>query len=86
MSGIVINSLYILKTLKFNDVIIESLIGENQIEYKEETFDFFKSDSNDDEYLNIKENDDYDAINKNDGTLVDEDEIEVEETDDELND
>ena len=39
LNGTVINSLNILKTIKFNDAVLDSLIGDNKIEYKEEKFD-----------------------------------------------
>lgn len=84
LTNTVINSLYILKTLKFNNVVIESLIGENKIEYKEEKFDLFKSDSNDDEYLDIIKDEDDSYIIENKENLFDEDKIELEE-EDELN-
>lgn len=85
LTSTVINALYILKTLSFNDVVIDSLIGENKIEYKEEKFDLFKSDSNDDGYLNIIEDDDKDSTEeeKDDEFLSDEDTIKI-ENDDEL--
>ena len=84
LTNTVINSLYILKTLKFNNVVIESLIGENKIEYKEEKFNLFKSDSDDDEYLDTIDEEDDSYIVENKENLFDEDKIELEE-DDELN-
>lgn len=67
LTNTIMNSLYILKTLKFNDAVIDSLIGENKIEYKEEKFDLFKSDSDDNGYLDI--------IEKNDEKYEEEDEL-----------
>ena len=63
--------------MKFNDSVIDSLIGENKIEYKEEKFDLFKSDSDDDGYLDIidKDNDKYEDDNDE---LLDDDKIDIE--------
>ena len=77
LNGVVINSLNILKTIKFNDIIIESLIGENQIEYKEEKFNLFGSEPANDSYLDIIDDQKKDETNK-DKTLVDEDKIIIE--------
>lgn len=83
LTSTVINSLTILNTLKFNDVVIDSLIGENKIEYKEEKFNLFKSDSDDDGYLNIVEDNNTTTGSNNEDILVDEETIEIED-DDEL--
>ena len=74
------NSLYILKTLDFNDVVIDSLIGENKIEYKEEKFNL-KVSKSEEEYLGVGSSDDDSEF---DNILIDEDTIEL-ENDDELN-
>jgi len=80
ITTVVMNSLYILKTLDFNDVVIDSLIGENKIEYKEEKYNLKVSESKE-EYLGVgKKEDETDR----DDILVDEDTIEL-ENDDELN-
>ena len=80
LTTVVMNSLYILKTLDFNDVVIDSLIGENKIEYKEEKFNLEVSED-EEEYLGVRdEEDDSDE----EDILVDEDTIEL-ENDDELN-
>ena len=73
------NSLYILKTLDFNDVVIDSLIGENKIEYKEEKFNLKVSES-EEEYLGVGNSNDDSEF---DNILIDEDTIEL-ENDDEL--
>jgi hypothetical protein len=41
----------ILNSFKYNDKIIASMIGENQISYEEEEFSLFKSEGNSDDYL-----------------------------------
>jgi hypothetical protein len=79
LNGTIINSLLILKTLRYNDAVIESLIGENKIEYKEEKYNL-KVSKTEAEYLGVANSDD-DSIH--DDILVDEDTIEL-ENDDEL--
>ena len=80
LSSTVLNSLVILNTIKFNDAVIDSLIGENKIEYKEEKFNLFNSDSNNDGYLNIDENHTSNQ-NKEEDELIDEEIIEIEDFD-----
>lgn len=77
LNGTIINSLSVLKSLRFNDAVIDSLIGENQIEYKEEKFDLFGSESTDDGYLDIID-DKYYGEDNDDEILVDEDRIVIE--------
>ena len=79
LTTVVMNSLYILKTLDFNDVVIDSLIGENKIEYKEEKFNLKVSES-EEEYLGVGNSNDDSEF---DNILIDEDTIEL-ENDDEL--
>ncbi len=79
LSSTVLNSLVILNTIKFNDAVIDSLIGENKIEYKEEKFNLFNSNSSNDGYLNIGEN--HNSKEENDDELVDEEVIKIEDFD-----
>lgn len=57
------NMCAILRTVKFNDVVLESLIGENVLDYKEEDYTLFKEDSSSREnFLDVvkkEETDDY---------------------------
>lgn len=75
--GTIINSLNVLKTIKFNDAVLDSLIGENKIEYKEEKFDLFSSEKDDDGYLDIMD-DEYYGETDDDSILVDDDRIVIE--------
>ena len=43
LSSVINNICYVLRSVKFNDKVLESLIGENVLSYKEETFNIFKS-------------------------------------------
>lgn len=47
------NMCYILRTIKFNDIILESLIGDNILSYKEENFSLFKSDNSKEDFLDV---------------------------------
>ena len=69
---------YILRSVDFNDSIIESLIGEKTLNYQEETFNIFKSNGSDSgEFLDIAEEYDEGRINsKNEDTLEIEENIE----------
>lgn len=85
LTSTIINALYILRTLDFNDVVIDSLIGENKIEYKEEKFNLYKSDTDDDSVLNIVEKDEqYDGEEEKDDDILNDDNIKIKD-DDELN-
>ena len=58
----IINMCYILRSFKFNDKVLESLIGENILDYKEEDYSLFKTDSSKETYMEVvkrSENDDY---------------------------
>ncbi len=43
----------ILRTVKYNDVILESLVGENILDYKEEDYTLFKPDSSKEKFLDV---------------------------------
>ena len=43
----------ILRTIQYNDVILESLIGENVLDYKEEDYTLFKADSSKETFLDV---------------------------------
>ena len=62
---------YILRSVKFNKATIESLIGEKLLNYKEESFNIFKANGNDNSnFLDIAEEYDDGRINsKNEDTL-----------------
>ena len=58
------NICYILRSVKFNDVVIESLIGENALDYKEEDYSLFKADSNKESYMDVIKRNESDDYNK----------------------
>ena len=56
------NMCYILRSVKFNDSVLNSLIGENVLNYQEEDYNLFKADSNKESYMDVakrNENEDY---------------------------
>ena len=53
LTNAVNNMCYILRTIKFNDVVLESLIGENILSYKEENFSLFKTESSKENFLDV---------------------------------
>lgn len=56
----VTNMCYILRSVKFNDAVLESLIGDNILDYKEEDYTLFKSDSSKEEFLDVVEREETD--------------------------
>ena len=67
---------YILQSVKFHDKVLESLIGDNVLSYKEESFNIFESHSNSDE--SVLEFEDYVDADVEAGS-VDKDNFEIHE-------
>jgi len=64
---------YVLSSIEFNDEVLESLIGENKLNYKEEVFTIFKPKREVGNFLDyVKE---YDNYTEEDKEVYDEDEI-----------
>ena len=51
LAGVVTNMCYILRSVKFNDAVLESLIGDNILSYKEEEFTLFDTNESSDVFL-----------------------------------
>ncbi|MBQ8535631.1 MAG: hypothetical protein IJ463_08115 [Bacilli bacterium] len=58
------NMSYILRSVKFNRTIVESLVGENVSEYDEENFSLFKADVSTESFLDVVERTETDAYRK----------------------
>ena len=58
------NMCSILRTVKFNNKILESLIGENVLDYKEEDYTLFKADSSKENFLDVVEREETDLYKK----------------------
>ena len=61
---VITNMCSILRTVKFNDTILESLIGENALDYKEEEYTLFKSDSSKENFLDVVKKEETDQYKK----------------------
>lgn len=55
LSFVINNMCYILRSIKFNDKVLESLIGENILDYQEENFSLFDTTSSKDDFLEVVE-------------------------------
>ena len=55
LNSVIINMSYILRSTKYNDKILESLVGDNVLDYKEEDFKLFKADSSKESFLDVVE-------------------------------
>ena len=58
------NMSYILRSVKFNRTIVESLVGENVSEYDEENFSLFTADVSTESFLDVVERTETDAYRK----------------------
>ena len=61
---VVTNMCLILRTIKYNDVVLESLIGENKINYKEEDYTLFKANSSKESFLDVVKREETDKYKK----------------------
>ena len=68
----------ILSSLTFNDEILESIIGENVLDYKEENYRLFNTKKDDTNFLEYI--DEYDKYNGKDDNSLDEDNIDTDLT------
>lgn len=71
----IINSCYILSSVQFNDKVIEALVGENALDYKETIFDIFGPHRDADQFLDYEEEYQYkgdidDEMNENDSDIL----------------
>ena len=75
----VCNVSYLLSSIKYNRSILETLIGDNVLNYKEEEFDIFKSKRKSGDFLDYVE--EYGKYYDKDNELPDQDRVEIEEED-----
>lgn len=61
---VVTNMCLVLRTISYNDVVLESLIGENKINYKEEDYTLFKADSSKESFLDVVEREETEKYKK----------------------
>ena len=60
----VTNMCCILRSIKFNNKVLESIIGENALDYKEEDYTLFKADSSKESFLDVVEREETDRYKK----------------------
>lgn len=74
LNDCIVNICMILKTMKYNDKILETTVGENALDYKEETYNIFETKKDTSNFLNyINEFDNVDDADK------DEDKVKMDE-------
>lgn len=61
---VVTNMCLVLRSIKYNDIVLGSLIGENQLNYKEEDYTLFKADSSKESFLDVVEREETDKYKK----------------------
>jgi hypothetical protein len=62
-----IESVNILNSIKYNDIVIKDLIGEEKLKFNDEEYDIFKTKSEDSEYLK------YDDTYVEENNIIDQD-------------
>ena len=72
LASVVNNMCYILRTVKFNDSVLESLIGDNVLSYQEDNFTLFETESSQDDLLEVGgESDNNDKNTFDDDEMID---------------
>lgn len=64
LTDAITNMCSIVRTVYFNDKILDSLIGENILDYKEEDYTLFKADSSKEAFLDVVEREETDLYKK----------------------
>ena len=65
---------YILNSVKYQDLLLDSLVGEGSLNYSEESFNIFESTGSDSDFLDIIEKYDKGRLNSKDEDLLELDE------------
>ena len=68
------NISYILNSVKYKDALLDSLVGEGSLKYKEEKFDIFNSNGSDEDLLKYNEQFDKERLNIRDEDILELDE------------
>lgn len=64
LTEVVSNMCSVLRTVSYNNKVLESLIGENKLNYKEEDYSLFKADSSEESFLDVVEREETDKYKK----------------------
>ena len=75
LSDVIINIFSLLSSVEYNDNILETIIGDNILNYEEESFNIFTTTKSDSNYLDYVEK--YDNIKSNDNKIKDEDSLDI---------
>lgn len=79
LAKVVNNMCYILRSVKFNDDVLESLMGENILSYKEENFTLFEQEHIKEDFLEVAGDNTNVSSSKKD-TFVNDEEIKLDES------
>ena len=61
---VITNMCSVLRTVKYNDIVLESLVGENALDYKEEDYTLFKAKSGKESFLDVVKKEETDQYKK----------------------
>ena len=75
LNNTLINLSQVLSSLKYNDKVLATIIGDNVLNYKEETFNIFTTKKSTTNYLDYIEQ--YDKSNDKNNNLEDNDQIDI---------
>ncbi|MBR2678854.1 MAG: hypothetical protein IKE63_05505 [Bacilli bacterium] len=75
LNDVIINLSYILNSVKYNDKVLESLVGDNVLDYKEVEYNLFKADSSKESFLDVVEREETDKYKKD----IEDEKIELED-------
>ena len=75
LNSVVTNLSQVLSSLKYNNKVLATLIGDNVLNYKEESFNIFTTKKSTSNYLDYIEQ--YDNVNKDNSKLPDSDQIDI---------
>lgn len=76
LNEVILNMSYILSSVQYNDMVINTFVGENSFDYKEEKFDIFESKRDNSSFLEYIEK--YDNYNEEKDDKKDEDMLDFE--------
>ncbi len=75
LNNVIVNMSYILRSVKYNDKVLESMIGDNALDYKEVEYSLFKADSSKESFLDVVEREETDKYKKD----IEDEKIELED-------
>lgn len=64
LNSVIVNQSYILRSVKYNDKVLESIVGDNVLDYKEVEYNLFKANSNKESFLDVVEREETDKYKK----------------------